>query len=201
MVITSQNPTWMFQSWKEGDWIILFFSYLFWRCDGIVMDSTNDKQLCKIYESNSSRMTLPCFNWKIFGFTKNSRLWDLLSPSHIRCLNTVSQHFIVKYNIWTTEIAELVDSLLDPLVTSPSLTLLFGRWGCTKNYFDCLICWICYLGQDLWEQLHSSFTHSLTFLNNWQWTCRQSIIFGLQEITEKTNWFEPVKPVNSIQQY
>lgn len=92
------------------------------------MDSANDKPLCNAFESNSLRMTLPCFNWKIFAFTKNKQtmhIISLLSHYHI----TVFQYVIVKYNIWTTVIPQVVESLHDLLVVSQSLliTLLFGR--------------------------------------------------------------------------
>lgn len=91
------------------------------------MGSASAKQLRDLYESNSLRMTLPCFEWKIFGFTKNNRLREaiisLLSHYHIIYLNTGPQYFIV-IQVYLDN--RKTSGKFDPSVESPYLlTLLF----------------------------------------------------------------------------
>lgn len=78
------------------------------------MGSARAKQLCYLYESNSLRVILPCFEWKIIGFTKNHGLREgiinLSSHYPIRYLNPGSQYFIIKVEYVDDEVPELAGS-------------------------------------------------------------------------------------------
>lgn len=166
------------------------------------MGSVNDKQLCNIYESNSLRRPCHVLIGKLLAFDYGN--YQPFQPLSYQVLKYNFLVFHTKVQYLSAEMPELVVSLLDPLVTSPSTYKPFYLEDENVPKIMLIVLFAESILSNRSRLVRKTaitypLTHFLLFVNTWQWTCRQPIMFCPSGDHCSLKRFEPVKPANTRQ--